>query len=347
MPFISIRVIRTDVPLTLVESFSAGGRQIILCDTIVTLNGSVDAPEGTYTFEWEQIDGTPVILEDADTLSPWFVNPNIGDFVFRLWINRYTSAEMFDDVTVYRQPADVATNLLGTQLGINRVSNVENSRFESIDRVVQSVSVEPTSFADQNRTILQGQAIVNFQSAMLEWAVPSGDKTYSTFLGVEVQRWDTFSNDWVFEYFQPAHIRYYNITNTDLYRLVSVWSDGLRGVISKEVDVEVYRSPENRAIEGRLQITGIDVSRNIGNRHGEPRFLAVNRITAFLEDFEDTGTSNIGNDSGEPRFLAVNRITAFLEDFEDTGTSNIGNDSGEPRFLAVNRLSGTSIGGGG
>jgi len=114
MPFITARVIsviRDDVMAALAF---AGDNQSVLCASLVQLEGEIIGDDiANHTFEWEQTFGTPVTLINPNTLTPSFVNPQVSDLEFTLWLDRNTPYEDSDVVVVSRAPTDFMTTGLG------------------------------------------------------------------------------------------------------------------------------------------------------------------------------------------------------------------------------------------
>jgi hypothetical protein len=68
---------------------SAGQNQTVSGGSTVTLNGtgSASSIDGTLTYSWQQVSGTPVVLSGMDTAQPTFTAPTTsGTLVFQLTI---------------------------------------------------------------------------------------------------------------------------------------------------------------------------------------------------------------------------------------------------------------------
>lgn len=242
MPFISIRIIQTEVAPEFIQ-FTAGDTRTILCENVVELDAQILAGDiNNHTFEWEQIDGTPVTLEDANTLTPWFINPNTTDFVFRLWIDRNTPFEKFSDVDIFRNPSSNASSTITVTGHPNIPTVLELGRNSSEVRIPSSVVVQPTSYLDQNGTFTDATC-KNGPYAII-WTLPTGRTPYNILLGVEIQK--LVSGTWVTDGTQPLDRRYWNIVNGVTYRLIMIWKDTLRNVISRETNNELYRAPDSK-----------------------------------------------------------------------------------------------------
>lgn len=105
MPFqVSFSVYRRQLPTVVLVT--AGPDQYRPCDTYVYLEATVSGDITGHAIEWEQIEGTMVILQDGNTLTPWYaqIPGDVTGVVFRLYIDRGTPDEQFDDVLIRRWP---------------------------------------------------------------------------------------------------------------------------------------------------------------------------------------------------------------------------------------------------
>jgi len=87
---------------------TAGEDQIHICTPTMYLEGIVIGDMSGHTIEWEQIGGTAVTLINGNTLTPQFDEVDSTDKVFRLYIDRYTGFEQFDDVVILKTPTSFA-----------------------------------------------------------------------------------------------------------------------------------------------------------------------------------------------------------------------------------------------
>lgn len=90
-----------------VELVTAGEDQLHICTPTIYLEGIVNGDLLGHTIEWEQIDGTLVTLVNANTLTPHFDFEDSTDKVFRLYIDRGTPYEQFDDVKIWKTPTSL------------------------------------------------------------------------------------------------------------------------------------------------------------------------------------------------------------------------------------------------
>lgn len=79
-----------------------GAIQLVSCQDIVTLTGTVLSDPTGHTYYWEQTGGVPVTwLEEQNQLDVTFQKPSIFvDLFFRLWIDRYTPFQQYKDIIV-------------------------------------------------------------------------------------------------------------------------------------------------------------------------------------------------------------------------------------------------------
>lgn len=99
------------VDLQPVDFVNAGQAQVVLCAPVVTLEGEVGGNLTEHTIEWVQLSGPPVVLSDYTILNPTYPNPLSTDIVFRMYVDKGTALEVYDDVTIFRKPASVAHTL--------------------------------------------------------------------------------------------------------------------------------------------------------------------------------------------------------------------------------------------
>lgn len=89
---------------------SAGTDTSSLCSTVVPLVGSISGGSGgNLTILWEQISGPAVVINDPSALSTYFTYSTSSDRTFRLWVNKGSANQAFDDVTVFGTPSDYVT----------------------------------------------------------------------------------------------------------------------------------------------------------------------------------------------------------------------------------------------
>jgi hypothetical protein len=169
MPLVSARVVSLIQPGTSQAFANAGEDQSVLCASIIQLQGEIlgDDP-ALHTFEWEQTSGTPVTLINANTLFPTFVNPNLSDIEFTLYVDRGTPFETFDTVFISRRPASTVKGGMypGTTPGRTSVP------INATNAVVQGV------YGSSTLNSVSKQSDVDFRTAAYSYNYPP-DHTYS------------------------------------------------------------------------------------------------------------------------------------------------------------------------
>ncbi len=87
----------------------AGEDQYHICTPVITLSANINGDITGHTVEWVQIKGTTVVLEQANTLTPYFNQVDTTDKAFRLYIDRNTPNEQYGDVNVFKTPTTFPT----------------------------------------------------------------------------------------------------------------------------------------------------------------------------------------------------------------------------------------------
>jgi hypothetical protein len=116
MPLVSVRVQHFVIDDAIAAIPYAGPNQSVLCISTVQLQGEILGDDlANHTFEWEQTSGNAVVLNNADTLSPWFISNNI-DLEFTLYVDRNTPYEASDTVFINNTPTETigAATFYGT-----------------------------------------------------------------------------------------------------------------------------------------------------------------------------------------------------------------------------------------
>ena len=350
MPFISVRVSQNTATVPFIQ-FNAGQDQNVLCAEIVELEAVVlQGDINDHIFEWEQLDGTPVLLENANTLSPWFINPNTTDFVFRFWVDRNTPFERFSDVFISRNPADTVTNLLGSSSSIgNNIVTTENVAFTSNTRNINNVTVMPTSFSDNSGTVILNDARFSSADYMVFWSPPSdATNPHVRYLGTEAQFWNTITNEWEVETAQPAGTNYVNISANRTYRIVTVWQSLSTGIITKQAFLEYYREKASREnpqfVTGSSLVTTLLSSGYVNIGITKTIFNPARIICSELDPvtnllYSSTNTTNITS--------AIFRAVGSIDSREDLVTSLLANSSAGimmENLTTISRANGISIG---
>ena len=141
-----------------VRLLSAGDDQTLYCGLIVQLNAIVDKPLSLpgHIISWEQLDGTPVTLSDANTLHPWYPFTETTDKIFRCWIDRGTLYEQHRDVRIYHTPTERCSMSFAANHSFNRFIPIDEVPCSSITPKVNVTPVKPEGvFNDDNDTNIQ------------------------------------------------------------------------------------------------------------------------------------------------------------------------------------------------
>ena len=90
--------------LSQVILLTAGEDQFHICTPTIYLEAIVVGNITGHSVQWEQLSGTPVVLFDSNTLTPYFNVVDGTDKSFRVWIDKNTPLEQFDDVNIIKTP---------------------------------------------------------------------------------------------------------------------------------------------------------------------------------------------------------------------------------------------------
>lgn len=85
---------------------TAGEDRFEICPPagIVNLTAIIAGSPAGNSFEWEQISGSPVTIDDPTALSTFYTASGTDDKTFRFYVDRNTTSEQFDDVTIFGTP---------------------------------------------------------------------------------------------------------------------------------------------------------------------------------------------------------------------------------------------------
>ena len=104
MPF-QVSFSAKTTPKGIITNFTAGPDQVVVCDTTVFLEATVNGDLTGHTFLWEQIDGDPVtFLTPLNQFAISYTTANFLDKTFRFFIDKGTGIEQFDDVFMFSTP---------------------------------------------------------------------------------------------------------------------------------------------------------------------------------------------------------------------------------------------------
>ena len=104
MPF-QVSFSAKSTPKGLIDFFTAGPDQIVVCDTTVFMEATVVGDFTGHTFLWEQTDGDPVTWNTP--LNQFAVNyttANFQDKTFRFYIDKGTGNEQYDEIIMFSTP---------------------------------------------------------------------------------------------------------------------------------------------------------------------------------------------------------------------------------------------------
>jgi chitinase len=88
-------------PVNTAPSANAGADKAATVLSAVTLNGAGSDVEGSVTFLWTQLSGTPVTISNANQATAAFTAPVIpGNLTFRLTVTDSNGATATDDIVV-------------------------------------------------------------------------------------------------------------------------------------------------------------------------------------------------------------------------------------------------------
>jgi len=112
MAFQNVSIIGAPTPIIPV-GVDAGPDQYAMCSTTVTLNATITIdPTDTelHNYQWEQTRGTPVNwLTSVYATSVTYDAVDSSDRYFRIYVDRFTLAERYDEVVVYGTPTSKST----------------------------------------------------------------------------------------------------------------------------------------------------------------------------------------------------------------------------------------------
>lgn len=205
--------------------------RIVTCESIITLNAEVSNTDGTHTFEWVQIAGTPVEwLEDTHQITVMWRQPVIrDDKVFRFYVDRNTAHEMSDTMTVTAKPTDYTGPMLTTSGEFAQFlpHNQQNTPF--IYMAPQLRDEEANIFYDTSSTIFVGTPPTQFE------------KVSATVL----ERYNTSTGVWEIVETAIGYVALFTAEQDRSYRVIFVF-DGRFGVRSVSISNTVsYTSTDS------------------------------------------------------------------------------------------------------
>lgn len=352
-PFLAngdVRIYFNAPPITPVDSIYAGDDEMIMCSALVYLTGSVVGGLNN-AFLWEQLTGDPVTIIDPTSLTAYFVNTGGSDLTFRLWADKGTPYQDFDDVLITRTPSTWEATVAGNVSSDTAIAydyTQPNWRYNTPFRDITSVTTgpgitwPPPTDADDGLSCPE----ISVTDASVTWTLPVdlypvGSATYiayflSQFVQVNVEKF--VAGDWVVDqtYVGESASRTAPIDLNELYRLVAVYDYAVMPAHVQITDVftvipgtQLYKKPwtNERTVAGAL-VQGAQ---------------QVTRITATIKNAPDDESATVagnvvqGNDT-------VKRLTGeTMSAPDDEETTVAGNVVQGP--WTVDRNFGNNIGG--
>ena len=147
----------------LINSFTAGPDQLVLCENIINLEATVDGNLFGHTIEWEQIAGNPVTLLNPNTLTPSYVEVDTTEKTFRFYIDRGTVFEQFDDITVFSKPVSNTTYQQG-KTKFRKFLEVDEVECSSIQASFTTTAPPPITFS--------GNGPDTLSNLVIDWDLP-------------------------------------------------------------------------------------------------------------------------------------------------------------------------------
>lgn len=163
MPF-QVSFSAKSTPKGLIDFFTAGPDQVVVCDTTVFLEATVVGDLTGHTILWEQVDGVAVTFNTP--LNQFAINyttANFQDKTFRFYIDKGTGIEQFDDVIMFSTPTFPYYGGLPDQ---NCIANLGGSL--RCDRPSLSIGFQQPSGLSTEILIECGANT----TALLEWTAP-------------------------------------------------------------------------------------------------------------------------------------------------------------------------------
>jgi hypothetical protein len=173
--------------------------------------------------------------------------------------------------------------------------------------------------------------------------MPTGVSQYNQLSAIEIEFYNSVTQQWELEYTQDPDYGYYNILPNRRYRLALVWVDVLRGVSSRETDGRVYVEPirpYNRMLGITSRFTP-DVSTSTTNQTN------ITRVNIFKEvcNFESTQTPQISS-RGQTETVSITRFVPTKVNclFDAITTPQSSRAGGTYPDVVIARVSGISVG---
>lgn len=263
-----------------------GTIQLVSCQDIVTLTGTVLSDPTGHTYYWEQTAGPAVTwLEPQNQLDVTFQKPAVFvDLIFRLWIDRYTPFQQYKDVIVTGVARDDFTSALN--------SGVAGSSTASLPGVSNPYIIPGPAAA--------GSVSLNNTTRTLVWTNPSAPSG-STYTKHEIYR-VTGSTltllatlDFIATSYSNPGIGVPSIT--EIYVIRTYYT--ISGVLDGYVDVPAPGFPYDTSI------TTLDGTDNFGNyqfanAQGSGEYFQTQILTLFTLDAGSDTYTNTALNTGVP-----------------------------------------------
>lgn len=148
-----------------VELVTAGEDQLHICTPTIYLEGIVSGDLLGHTIEWEQIGGTLVTLINPNTLTPHFDFVDNTNKEFRLYIDRGTPYEQYDDVTILKTPTSFP------QCSFDETQNTYSDPLNPIPVACDDITMEVEVIVPPP-TSLEGEETGYIINYILRWLHP-------------------------------------------------------------------------------------------------------------------------------------------------------------------------------
>lgn len=193
-----------------VASLDAGPDRYQICDPDGSLSAVVEYLPGdpfVHSFEWVQVSGDPVTwISSTSALTISYTATNTPDRVFRIYADRGTAVELYDEIVVFGTPTSTVR------------ASATSSQYSAIPcrAVTLSYQAAATSYG----------SLELVSSYYLTWTEPSCDVD-QYFKEYWVQR-KPGTGPWItFEVVSAGSVREsYTPTITDIFRVLAVYTDG-------------------------------------------------------------------------------------------------------------------------
>ena len=239
MPF-QVTFSQKAIPPGVIQFLDAGEDGNAVCDTAWSLEAIIVGSLQGHAVLWEQIQGLPVTFTTpVDQVAISYTQTTFENKVFRFWVDKGTSSQRFDDVSVFGSPTTSIRKSYANSAN-NIIFNTTQS-FLGEKLTIRIVPALPTSQHD-------GFVVVKvYTVADLTWEAPITD---IPIVGYVVRERSPISGGWVDIATLPATAREYNgATLGNLYQVATLY---------KYSNSTIFDVPSNTvSISGTLDDTDI------------------------------------------------------------------------------------------